>query len=78
MPRCTQKARAHTHARTRRRAWPRERRVNTRSREYVYVCACVRACVRALRGGSSHTSSGGSPSHVLRGENVPPACRKGR
>lgn len=39
----------------------------------AYVCICMRSI-----GGSSHTSSGGSPSHVSRGENVPPACRKGR
>lgn len=33
---------------------------------------------RGPTGGSWHTSSGGFPSHVSRGENVPPAGRKGR
>lgn len=47
-----------------------------RRRTHTYArTTCIRT--RPV-GGSSHTSSGGSPSHVLRGENVPPACRKGR
>lgn len=40
-------------------------------------CALARVYTYPI-GGSSHTSSGGFPSHVFRGENVPPANRKGR
>ena len=42
------------------------------------VCARIRFGGVCATGGSWHTSSGGFPSHVPRGENVPPAGRKGR
>lgn len=47
--------------------------IHMHSCEYVWTYIYMRST-----GGSSHTSSGGSPSHVLRGENVPLAYRKGR